>query len=659
MSKISSVNHGNYRPDIDGLRAIAVLAVVIFHAFPKFIVGGFIGVDIFFVISGYLISSILFSNLENNNFSILTFYKKRILRIYPSLLIVMMVSFIFSWFVLFPSEYMQLGKHMAGGAAFVSNFILWGESGYFDLGSTSKPFLHLWSLAIEEHFYIFWPLLLAFVWARKWNFLLITFVIGFISFSVEIYLSKVDTSASFYFPIARFWELMIGGVLAYISIHRPKLIASYKNQQSIIGFILIMIGFLYINQTRVFPGWLALFPSMGAFLVISGGGNVWLNNKILSNKVMVWFGLISYPLYLWHWPILAFTQIQYGDVSPSTKTLLLISSVTLAWLTYKYIEKPIRFNSRKDRTALALFLIMIIVGLIGFYTYKSGGFVGYSVRTKEKNDFLSYFENSRPDWKYFTKINRAEKYRSDCDFYDFESENKGHMSFQPRKNITENCYKRDTNYPKSIFIWGDSHAQQLNYGLKTELPKSRQLMQVASSGCRPQVIAKKVTEKSYFCDYSNWFAMQAILAAKPDIVVIGQKSDHDLEKMQKISDFLKADGIGKVIFTGPVPEWTPNLPRVMASSLWSSNINRTFDGVNQHGISQDKELKEKFRNDEFQTYISLIDFFCNNYGCITFLGKDREAGIISNDDGYLTPNASIFLAKNLLVPIITKDSNVK
>ncbi len=172
MNKVSPATHGNYRPDIDGLRAIAVLAVVIFHAFPKFIAGGFIGVDIFFVISGFLISSILFSNLENNNFSLLTFYKKRILRIYPSLLTVMIVSFTLAWFVLFSSEYMQLGKHLAGGAAFISNFILWGESSYFDLDSASKPLLHLWSLAVEEQFYIFWPLLLAFVWTRRWTFLL-------------------------------------------------------------------------------------------------------------------------------------------------------------------------------------------------------------------------------------------------------------------------------------------------------------------------------------------------------------------------------------------------------------------------------------------------------------------------------------------------------
>lgn len=205
--------HPKYRPDIDGLRAVAILAVVLFHAFPGKMPGGFIGVDIFFVISGFLISTIIFSSLERDRFSLVEFYVRRIRRIFPALIVVLLTSLVVGWFTLFPDEYKQLGTHTAAGAAFIQNFILWRESGYFDNAAESKPLLHLWSLAVEEQFYIFWPLLLAFVWKRQWSFLKITAAIGLASFAANIYLMHRSPTAAFFLPISRFWELMVGGGL--------------------------------------------------------------------------------------------------------------------------------------------------------------------------------------------------------------------------------------------------------------------------------------------------------------------------------------------------------------------------------------------------------------------------------------------------------------
>jgi peptidoglycan/LPS O-acetylase OafA/YrhL len=222
--------HPKYRPDIDGLRAIAILPVVIFHAFPSIMPGGFIGVDIFFVISGFLISSIIFSSLERDRFSLVEFYTRRVRRIFPALILVLISCLAFGWFVLFADEYQQLGKHTAAGAGFIQNFILWRESGYFDNSAETKPLLHLWSLAIEEQFYIFWPLLLAFVWKRHWSFLRITAVIAAFSFAANIYLIlRGHPTAAFYLPFSRFWELMVGGVLAYVVLHRPQLIEKHKD----------------------------------------------------------------------------------------------------------------------------------------------------------------------------------------------------------------------------------------------------------------------------------------------------------------------------------------------------------------------------------------------------------------------------------------------
>lgn len=308
--------HPKYRPDIDGLRAIAILAVVGFHAFPEWIRGGFVGVDIFFVISGFLISCIIFGNLEKGSFSYADFYARRIKRIFPALILVLAASYALGWHLLLPDEFKQLGKHIAAGAGFISNLVLWNETGYFDKASYTKPLLHLWSLGIEEQFYIFWPLLLGLVWKRRLNFLAITVLVAVVSFTINVFTASSDSVADFYSPLSRFWELMMGGMLAYLTLHKPHLFPENTNIQSAIGLLLIVIALACIDQQRAFPGWWALLPTSGAFLVISSKPTDWANRYLLGNRVMVWIGLISYPLYLWHWTILSFLRITESGIPP-------------------------------------------------------------------------------------------------------------------------------------------------------------------------------------------------------------------------------------------------------------------------------------------------------------------------------------------------------
>ena len=283
LPNVKHLTHLKYRADIDGLRAVAVLSVVGFHAFPNFIKSGFIGVDIFFVISGFLISSIIFGNLEHRSFNYSEFYVRRIKRIFPALIAVLLTSLCFGWYVLLANEFQQLGKHVAAGTAFISNFALWNESGYFDNAAETKPLLHLWSLAIEEQFYIFWPVLLGIVWKRRWNFLVITTAIALISFAINIYSSFDNPVATFYSPLSRFWELMIGGVLAYLTIHKKNYVNKHPNIQSLLGFMLLAIGFYFIVSRNTYPSYWALLPVLGTFFIISGGSNAWLNRTFLSN----------------------------------------------------------------------------------------------------------------------------------------------------------------------------------------------------------------------------------------------------------------------------------------------------------------------------------------------------------------------------------------
>lgn len=405
----SHLSHPKYRPDIDGLRALAVLSVVCFHAFPNLISGGFIGVDVFFVISGYLISTIIFENLDKDTFSLVEFYVRRIKRIFPALTLVLTTCFIFGWFTLLADEYRQLGKHIAGGSAFISNFILWNEAGYFDHTAESKPLLHLWSLGIEEQFYLVWPLILWIAYKKKLNLLTIGIGIGLLSFILNLQEIGINRIATFYSPQTRFWELMTGSILSWVTLYKPSFVtitaskldsllavviyrerdltsgSVLKNVFSFLGIFFIVYGILRINKELHFPGTWALVPVLGAVFIILAGPKAWCNRVLLSNRLAVWFGLISFPLYLWHWPLLSFARILGGgEISTNIRLALLLSSLLLAWLTYFFIEKKLRkhsdlsvsrvFSFTRDRFITAILaIIMFALGLTGLLFFHFNG----------------------------------------------------------------------------------------------------------------------------------------------------------------------------------------------------------------------------------------------------------------------------------------------
>lgn len=347
----------DYRIDIDGLRGLAILLVVGYHAFPGRLAGGFIGVDVFFVISGFLISNLILKPLQEGTFGFIDFYSRRIRRIFPALLIVLFSCAIAGWFLLNPIEYKQLGKHIAASAAFTSNIILSRENGYFDNSAETKPLWHLWSLGIEEQFYLVWPLLLWLAASRRWNAFSITTGIALLSFSFNAVESYTDATAAFYSPLTRAWELMAGAALAA---RKPPGLGSipklWRELLSCAGLAGIIFAALYLNKYIIFPGWWVLLPILGSMLIIGAGSEALINRLVLSNRVLVWFGLISYPLYLWHWPILSFLRILEAGALPLALRILAIAvSVALSWAVYKFVELPIRFGRfLKAKTALLL-----------------------------------------------------------------------------------------------------------------------------------------------------------------------------------------------------------------------------------------------------------------------------------------------------------------
>ncbi|MBO9644509.1 MAG: acyltransferase [Pseudacidovorax sp.] len=363
----SSLSHPAYRPDIDGLRAIAVLSVIIFHASPRWLPGGFVGVDIFFVISGFLISTIMFGSLAGGGFSYAEFYARRIRRIFPGLVLVLIATLAFGWWVLLADEFRQLGKHVLASAGFVANLVLWGEAGYFDTVVETKPLLHLWSLAVEEQFYIFWPLLLTLAWKRQHLLRWMGVAVG-LSFLLNVGLVVRHPDAAFYMPFTRVWELGAGAMLAWVAWRRGPGAAPLPGHQFMgaAGLACIVAALGLLDRYKAFPGFWAVLPVLGACLCIAAGPQAWFNRRLLGARLFVWFGLISYPLYLWHWPLLAYARVlQEGFLDPPRVLRFgaLGVSVLLAWLTFRFVERPLRRGGRGVVAGLAG--AMVVLALVG------------------------------------------------------------------------------------------------------------------------------------------------------------------------------------------------------------------------------------------------------------------------------------------------------
>jgi len=335
---------GRYRPDIDGLRAVAVLPVVFYHYGIAPFSGGFVGVDVFFVISGYLITQLIWTEMGERRFTFLNFYERRIRRIFPALFAVMAASFVAALFILFPKDFDDYARSLVATAAFVSNFHFWGEVGYWDAAATQKPLLHTWSLAVEEQFYLLFPAILLYL--RPRGKALALWVLGGLlvaSLGFAVVGAYRWPATTFYLLPMRFWELLIGCVLAVGKFRTPEN-PLLRNAISAIGFALIAWAVFALTDDSAFPGANAIPPCLGAALIVyAGSGGKTLVNRALSMRLPVIVGLISYSLYLWHWPIYVYAlQIQPNGLTTLQTWLAIAASVALAALSWRYVEQPFR-----------------------------------------------------------------------------------------------------------------------------------------------------------------------------------------------------------------------------------------------------------------------------------------------------------------------------
>lgn len=388
-----------YRPDIDGLRALAIVLVLVVHAFPSWVGGGFIGVDVFFVISGFLIGSILLTEMKLGHFSLMGFYVRRVNRIFPALIVVLIACLAFGWFSLFQDEFKSLGRSTAAGAGFLANVNQYTEIGYWDVAGNLKPLLHLWSLGVEEQFYLAFPFLLWGVYRARLHLVGVLLLCVLASGMLTQNSMNSDQAAAFYLPLHRAWELIVGALLAVYNMDNPDRHSRHPSTidhlTASLGLAMILIASFYLDKTIPFPGKWSLMPVCGAVLLIAAGPQAWINRVVFAHPVVVYIGLISFPLYLWHWPLISFAHIVESG-SPTTSTLgaAIALSFLLATATYHLMETPLRrIHFDPGLRALGLSLLLAAVGVVGYVIYQ---YDGISSRPLARQHAINLFGILRP-----------------------------------------------------------------------------------------------------------------------------------------------------------------------------------------------------------------------------------------------------------------------
>jgi peptidoglycan/LPS O-acetylase OafA/YrhL len=612
-----------YRPDIDGLRAVSILAVVGYHAFPASVSGGFVGVDIFFVISGFLITRIIVTELATDSFSILAFYQRRVRRIFPTLIVVLATTYAVGWMVLLPRDFKLLGDNILGGAGFFANFVQLRTLGYFAPDASTNPLLHLWSLAIEEQFYIFWPLLLLLLNGRRFRTAAIS-MIGIGSLAANIYLVTEHQAIAFYSPATRAWELLAGALLVRsngdATARFPAIADDIKGAA---GLLLIGLAMGLLDHTTGYPGWGALLPVVGAALLIEARGSI-VNRRLLSHPAMIFIGLVSYPLYLWHWPLLCYLGIlRGGDPTALEKDLVIALAFAVACGTYTFIERPIR---RRRNAVIGLGLAMGVMGGIGVGTILASG--------------LGFRFPSEIGAIASLPIKENAGFRADC-FLESDE-----ISLQRRARCIEG------GAGPLIFVWGDSTAAALYPGLKqAQQHHAFHIAQFTSNDC-PPILGHR---GSVQCTDVNRETFDIIATILPDIVLLHAmwRDDTNFRELRETIASLRRIGIARIVMVGPVPLWKRTLPFMLVNAyrLQHRLPERISTGVSGAAVDN---LMRQFSEDEHVEYFSVWNQFCNPDGCLARTGPSA-ADVVVKDQAHLSTKGSEFLVRAITSDLLTSE----
>lgn len=631
-----------YQPHVDGLRAFAVLPVVLYHFGVNTISGGFLGVDVFFVISGYLISTILLQEIDSNSYSLLNFYKKRVLRLIPALILVFVSVYIIGSLIMLPSEKSELGKAMISASFFASNIYFWTTSGYFSAPAEYQPLLHTWSLAVEEQFYIFFPpLLFLIVKYIRSKLLLVLLLACLSSFLLSLYLTLIveQSSTAFYLIPARAWELGFGAVLAAI-IHTNRFRPTSNDALCVLGLALVVVPYFIIDSSSIFPGIGALWSCMGATLVIAYGGGL-KTNKVLASPIAIWFGKISYSLYLWHWPVVVFWKILSGEQEFGITAILcmLVLSVILSVFSTFYIEKPFRSKrlraSNKYKVLIAGSFIIILSASLGF-SLKSN----YPEYRKYSEEVL-YAESTvnYRDWPDYMKQFRTNK----C----FITSTSATNSFDDYDKTS--CAKIKNGTPNILLI-GDSHSAQFYGALVAKYP-SYNIIQANASGCLPLLNSDG---KKRCTDMLAWLIDEFITQNSLDAIVIsGRWKDSSLPQIEPTLNKLK-QFTEQIVFIGPAVEYEGLFPMIYARSLNSQNDLQFQQHLDLSKFELNNQIKRIVATGNHK-YVDLVQYTCKTISDCRV--KTSDGTLMQFDYGHLTLSATLDIldAYDPLFPHLSKE----
>lgn len=634
-----------YRSEIDGLRSIAVIPVILFHAGFEVFSGGFVGVDVFFVISGYLITTIILSEMDKGQFSLVNFYERRARRIFPALFFVMLVSLLPAWLYLNPSELKDFSQSLMAVSAFSSNILFWAESGYWGADNELKPLLHTWSLGVEEQYYILFPLFLMVMWRFRKRWILSSFVaISVVSLLTAQWGAYNNPTATFFLLPTRAWELAIGSCIAFYFLYRKQSIRTLLSHRyisealSLAGLLMIGYAIFAFDETTPFPSFFALIPTIGTGLIIIFSSKEVFVGKLLSTKLLVGIGLISYSAYLWHQPLFAFAR--HASFTPSNTqamAFIAILSFVFAYLSWRLVEKPFRDKSVVSRKTVLWFAV---AGSVSFLTLGLVGHLG--------NGFPERFSASTNSVLDFNNYPKKELYRQrDC-------------FLEPDQRFSEfSSFCHQVGSRAGVMIWGDSHAAALSYGLRKELSD---VIQLTSSGC-PPIFGLHVPYRIH-CTGINEFAKEIIEKHQPKIIILHAnwlfyQDTYTVYDVRKLGELIKKtirsvselSPDSEIYIVGGVPQWKGGLPNLLHKKDIGLDRERSLyleDGTLNALAALDLALSESTTNLN-ATFVSVFELLCDSKNCPVVILGDKGYTLTAWDYGHLTAEGSSLLANKIIL----------
>jgi peptidoglycan/LPS O-acetylase OafA/YrhL len=624
---LDEVRTMKYRADIDGLRALAVVPVLFYHVGVPGFSGGFVGVDIFFVISGYLICGMIDGDLRSGSFSLGNFYKRRILRILPALFVMFLVTSALAYLYCLPVELEDYSKSLVSAVGSVSNVYFAATAGYFDAPAETKPLLHTWSLGVEEQFYLITPLLMlvAYRFLPKRAGLLFAVAAG-LSFVAAFALSYRNTTFVFYLTPFRAWELALGALLSIGFIPLPQS-ESGKNICGAVG-ILLLLGAIVFGSSSAPLLLMTSVASIGAALVIAsserGISNV---GRLLSLPPVVFVGLISYSLYLWHWPLIVFQRtdglLVPGSSGAMTRLALIVSSFGIAWLSWKFVETPFR-SKAKGRSKAVVFgvastAMMSAATFCGLVLIARGAPFRFPDRVVTIASYLAYDPSAA--------------FR----------EGQCYLATNRQQLDIQTCMTLDPKRPNYLLV-GDSHAAHLWFGLSAAMPEVN-ILQATASACRPAVEPIGLLD-TRICPRLMQFVFNDFLVNKKidRILLAASWKDEDIPVLAGTLDTLNSRG-AEVTVLGPIVEYDSALPRLLADEILHDSPS-IASAMRTSGIPErDRELR-RMVTAKGATYVSVYDAVCRNDRCDEFADGGKDVPL-QFDAGHLTAKGSVEVGRRL------------